>query len=285
MNMLSVKDPRLDKPVGGISYAYAQGMVGPERACTKLLQWPGEGTLMAAEIMLEQAYLCQDHLMLDKSEELYLKTCDGTRRTKSSLINSVSAKALAQQARMGVHHKLIDGELPDIEQARRVYLSDLTIGRLLKESKDRFDEEEGSNIVGFLGELSVTGLLERVSLELGPSSWYPMFSLFSEGHKNVKGSSVIQGWDVSVLTSLEQNRNPQLTYAVEVKSNVNQIGSAKLAEGITLVAIRPCLEVSKNEGFIPQKILTGCMIECQKDCERVTSELDQRTDQLLDIMG
>ncbi len=184
-------------------------------------------------------------------------------------------------------------QMPSENQALDMYLSlgQLGVDLLDKRKVDENNQSRiSSNIKGVLGEMAVLLLIERYALkEIGADSFVALQSMLSEDH----GGDCIRydispSWDINILTRLSLEEAIEKTYRLQIKNSKFYFPNTKRNDlFVTNVFLDPDLAVYENEQNISERIIRGCYIEMHNlaSLERLSSELDKRNEQLLEIIG
>lgn len=171
----------------------------------------------------------------------------------------------------GSYKKLVSQGASYVDLLRGTYLTDRTKGPI--------------ELRGHIGEVAVLLLAQRYTLQsIGCEEWLPLQSLFREDHGGDCEKQVDEPtWDISILTQMGRNEKIETSYKIQVKSS-----AAEVTENPEVTVVRLAdIALTEDDYRIPEKIIRGCKLELDQSegLDRVTEELDARTEKLLDILG
>lgn len=281
-----------------IANGYLNAELGYGEARHRLARRGSFGNLMAGELALEEASKIgkqKNSLVssfIDQALISYKRTTDTTAQELADTKLSNQLRANFRLAQLGVFNQLFKTQcIPEASTINKMYRSLTKLGaRTLQENPESFrDKTHGiTEVKGTLGELAVLALAQRHALrEVDGQGWLPMQSLFSED----QGGDCLEdkessSWDMTIFTQYDPKDPLQETYKIQTKSSLY---SPRETGDITTVSIRPDLLLYPEEGThrVVSEILVGCMFEISKPdrAQRVTRQLDKRTEQMLDVIG
>ena len=267
-----------------IANDYLSGEVGYGEARHRLARRGSYGNLIAGELALEEAHKAgkrKSSLVSSYVEQAgisYKRTIGTSALETADTKLSNILRANVRLAQLSVFNQLFRTLcIPETSTINKMY-RDLT----------KLGAHGLIEVKGTLGELAVLALAQRHSLrEVDGQGWLPLQSLFSEDHGGDcledKDSS---SWDMTIFTQYDHKDPLQETYKIQTKSSLY---SPRATGDITTVSIRPDLLLYPEEGThrVVSEILVGCMFEISKPdrAQRVTHQLDKRTEQMLDVIG
>lgn len=184
-------------------------------------------------------------------------------------------------------------QIPNLSTFTSMYSKIVNLGATtLAAYPDVFVDQHDTTleVKGTLGEIALLALAQRHSLrEVNGEGWLPLQSFFSQDHggdcqENTEGHA----WDMTIFTQYDPDCPLESTYKIQDKIFFD--GQNRVNNDITTIGVRPDLQIRQNEysSTIIKSILLGCQIEYNavepRKAERITSELDFRTNKLLSIL-
>lgn len=298
-----------ERLTAGISTRYLQHEITRERAISLAERTNRGGKLMAAELLIEEAFDSAGsyHAIeaVQHANDLLTKV-----ETEYGYSGKPDEQASYARARMlkaqmpGFGSVTSSAELPSQKVLANMYFgSVLTAFNLaldysaLKNPKSDKELSTRSNLKGILSEASVLLLAQRFSMKNDLSrSWFPLFSLHRENHSNGHGATFNTASDISIFTDLDSI--PMATYGIQVKSFDNQLSrptrslmtDARGVRFLSEIHLNPmlCSRKDKRERFFDSStIVRECYSEMHMDNNSdnsVTRRLDARTERLLEII-
>lgn len=260
-------------PHDGLFSSLLSGEIAVEEATKAGIDY-ASGWLSFARNKLDK--VVENSYINDEKDEAYAARA-ALRLTQLEVLDSIYS-----------HH-----QMPTEDQVFDMYIN---IGKLGVELLDKRKIDENnqyhtmSNIKGVLGEMAVLLLIDRYALnDIGPDSFVALQSILSEDH----GGDCLHydsspAWDINILTRLSLEEAIEKTYRLQIKNSKFYCPNMKRNDlFVTNVFLDPDLAVDKHELKIPEKIIRGCNVELNYpvSVERLSSELDKRQEQLLEIIG
>lgn len=197
-------------------------------------------------------------------------------------IDHISALALINLAQLpNIAVLLGQRQLPSTEVAERAYKTSVAVNFEMSES---LKSRHSVDMIGVVAETSTLLLGQRYAIANHPDrSWFPVRARLSEDHHDWGAHSHDQAWDISVLTDL--TGKPEVSYKVQVKASekAHYENGHSYADDITVVHVHPDLRLPTDWGTA-SNIAAELHAELHGD-QNVSSRLDARTEQLLDVLG
>lgn len=229
------------------------------------------------------------------------------QRADEILCRSINSFALSGLQRATEMHKskrllssmphyysvLTQGKLPGSSWNTKMAMGVLLGAKETLQTFQRIRQEDKSNpyshredildIIGEMSECAIHGLALRAACDIGPNNWAPAPSYFSQDHAYLfSKSSALESWDLTVQTSLPCNDIDD-TYKIQVKTSDIYDGK-DYADDITLLRIRPDLNIEGEYNLHPETILEELIAEAQGDTV-ASSRLSRRQELFLNILG
>lgn len=249
---------------------------------------------MAGSVLLETA--TDPRLDITEKQELlgcaqdYWQEVRTRSRRSSRTLSPWASFTTGRLATFGSMKWLIAGDqIGPVATIRDDYGKLIEAGNEQLESQARAQTVETKlSIGGDIAETSVMLLLTRFALLHGEGEYLPTFSYLSEDQGGQHGSQILKRWDVSVFTQPDSAIPPERKYQLQVKSRNGGKSSDKVYDEdfVTMVYARDDLALGRNPRTMPLGVIVNeCRSEADGEAGRWTSNLDARTDKLLDIMG
>jgi len=250
------------------------------------------GLLYAAQLATEQAFSASN---FDEASTWIQRAATDydnvlTRYASSSESLGIQAEALLGKTQLPLMSYLACfGELPPQRLIEKCYQDTVTAAERMVEifpGKNKVTTDSG-HLVGIITEAAVLLLAQRFTLrQIGDNSWLALHSLYSQDNGNGRRYKVSTAWDMTVFT--EGDQGPVGSYFVEIKASADSFRDRKrnrgFAEGITPVFFAPDLQIPGATGMAQLHTVKELAKELKGD-PSVTSNLDRRTERLLDILG
>lgn len=258
--------------------------LSPREAIKNLRKLGHSGVWFAGEVALSAAYVTGSGLWINKAANLFERnTTSGTDDGMRIMANYRLGQLELHRKRATTNEPVTTGELQNAFRETSERLEPFT-----RSSMGRKPNGEWTDYNGMLSEAAVGMLAMRAALGMtgkddAPAEWLPIQSLL---HQDQGGEAFIHcanSWDLSIFTEASAN----LTYKVQIKSVDKSPHAREYSDDITVVSVSPDLAVRPFERMIHSKIISSIAFEqaYPEKSSRVSAELDQRQDQLLDILG
>jgi hypothetical protein len=109
---------------------------------------------------------------------------------------------------------------------------------------------------------------------------------FSQVSGNAPDMSLKNAWDISIFTQVDKTIPPELSYKVQVSTYRKE---ENYTPDIDMLSLCDDLELpderNLNRHLIVGRIMMECAMELERGSPTLTARLDQRTEQLLDVLG
>ncbi len=221
---------------------------------------------------------------IDKAHSTFGKLIGQAANPEASpLLDEYSGLALINLAQLpNLATILGQRRLPSPDVAGRVYSTSVTINQQMS---DALKTKHSGKMIGLVAETSSLLLAQRYAIANHPDrSWFPFRARLSEDHHDWGEHSHGNAWDISVLTDL--TGKPEVSYRVQVKASgySHHKNSIDYDEDlITVLHVNPDLSLPRDQGTTTE-IAAELHRELHGD-QLVSGRLDQRTEQLLDVLG
>lgn len=258
---------------------------------------------LAGEICLDQASKSNPPVVssyLRRAREFFKLVKSNTPVLERKEQIAVNAKARLKLAQLALYETLFrDQRLPSRSSVTGIYhnISNIAMRMLRDHREFKGDRSKSvSELYGAISEASVLllGLRATLSIDgLGPETWFPISSTFSEDHGGdclgrVDGSS----WDINIFTRLSTDDEVDRTYRLQVKTNKPEdITNGQISDGgLIFIGVNPDLSLTGSErryGYTPEQIIRECYNEIfnRDNSNEQTLNLDARQDMLLELLG
>lgn len=265
---------------------YVKGRVSAELTASRLGNMGVKAATMMGEFFLVRAFeepaLATE--LLDKAELQF-----ASRLAMKDLL--YDGRAAMRQAQMPILHAILGAtQFPNATTVLEAYTASIAAAAAIV-SPDSYHLESLTpychrRIRGDMSEASVLLLTQRYALKNGFSDvWLPMHALLSSdvGRNPKIGSTSSTGWDIEIYTPGEDD-TPEPTYKLQVKAG----RSPKVYPAeITVVQVDPVLSSYRGECLPAASIIRECKFENDfpDRAGRISGVLDERTEQLLELIG
>lgn len=232
---------------------------------------------------------------LEVAKASYSKVVNNVRKERSDVYASNKLRSGLRLAQLPTLEPVLKlDKIPDLTTFTSMYSKIINLGdTTLKTYPEVFRDKHDTTIEvkGVLGEIAFLALAQRHSLrEVNGEGWLPLQSFFSQDH----GGDCLQktdglAWDMTIFTQYDPSHPLESTYKIQDKlSFVNP--TTRVCNDITTVGIYPDLQIRQSEhsSTIVRSIIAGCKFEFDAidptKAERITRDLDKRTEKLLEII-
>jgi hypothetical protein len=282
--------------MAGLSMAnkYLHNLVEMPEAVCRLSTMGSFGKFLAGEVQLEEVSKvepCIANKLIDGARTSFINAVEASRRESFDEGASNGARAVMRLIQLPVLDAIYaQRRMPGRVMVEAMYssMAEHALGLVDYALTDRARGARGAReLRGIYGEAAVLLLGQRAAIRnpnLDCTKWLPVQSLFSEDHGGDCLRIVDTSWDVDVFTQIEPDDPVDNSHQLQVKlSGLDQ----RVEVGVPTVHVTPDLSLSPNEREVAEKIILECHLERIRPSksERLTEELNQREDLLLDILG
>lgn len=220
---------------------------------------------------------------------------------QNQIITGDEAKAAVYLGHLDAfRHKLLTRRNPPHQTMQMIYEKhvalSLGIGEAAKraEAEERYDD--AGDLVGILAESVVSLPLQRFGIrEFPDGTWTALPALFGDDHNELNALGQNTGYDIAGFTQDHPTYEAFLAYKIQVKAS-GHFNEDTYASDITTVVANTDLSLPRDGRVFPISLAVvarECMLEleAEKASEStaldgaVTDRLNQRTDQLLELLG
>lgn len=269
---------------------YLNGDISSSSAVRRLDRKGSLGRLLSGEILVEEASRSKPSMASTWIAYARGYLSNSMRITDESVEDHISsylqaASLLTQLPLLEVVLK--DNNLPNKRMLEPSYKSYVKHAARVVDYLDINPNDRYPNLLktrSIIGRVAVDLLAKRYALrEIGCESWLPLQSSLSERFVDGSLDSGRTGWDLNIFTKLSNQDPVDRTYKVRVDQKPRPYYNST-EEGISRINIVPDLSLYPGDKNVNQKIIQGCYLEMHKKSglERITKNLDDRTEQLLD---
>jgi len=279
-----------------IANQYLHGTEEAQPVARRLSSKGSFGNLLAGEILVEQASRQTPSMAPDwfrHARALLEKATYPTKDESPDLSASSIARAEFRLAQLSALEEMFSkGVLPKNSTTQRMY-NELTKRAISIADTSRSmrgnQVHSAMQLRGFIGELAVLLIAQRYSIQqIGSDSWLPFQSFFSENNGgDCLYDTGAPTWDINIYTQTNKSDPIEKSYMLQVKSAKPD---SDIDPAIPIVSVNSDLFLPGDDGWLGRvgdKIIRSCSFELERPeaSERLTRELDIRTEMLLEIIG
>jgi hypothetical protein len=215
------------KDISSIQRRFSRGEIDAKTAIKQFERTSSLGTLRAGEIAVEEALKTSKPKLavslFNQAEDLFIRTDQMQQLHWPNRLDSIRARAQIDLAYLPVHKLVYVNEFPPLNVAEAVYQQTVLTGNsLAKEYRDKnpdVSKSDRHDINGTCAEIGALALLQRLPIVsgLGPQTWFPRFTYYSEVHRNTHGAILSRSADLVVMSK----RGPEIEtdYLLQVRAS------------------------------------------------------------------